>query len=277
MIFKVVFVMMRDRDFEKMVSVIIPTYNRDEYIEKTIDSCVCQTYKNIEILIIDDGSTDKTKLIVEEIKRKNNTKKKIKYFYQKNKGACEARNFGMKVSNGFYIQFLDSDDTLEYDKIKLQVDIMEEENTYMALCDFKYVYKDTDIFEEVKNNGNIFEYITLFRSVSIFSPLIRKDKIGDNLKWTPFLVRNQDMDFFFKYFLALDKWSYVPGCYCNYFHHDNVQISDTYKKGPQYIRLMISMCNYYVKEFYRNRNVRINTFVVIKYILTLIKDMYKSL
>lgn len=86
------------------VSVIIPTYNREKYISEAIDSVLNQTYKDYEIIVVDDGSTDKTK----EVLTKYNDK--IRYFYQENQGVSVARNKGIKESKGDYIAFLDADD-----------------------------------------------------------------------------------------------------------------------------------------------------------------------
>lgn len=87
------------------ISVVIPAYNAENYIKKTLNSVLNQTYNNYEIIVIDDGSKDSTKKIVNEI-----TDSRIKYFYQENQGVSTARNEGVKKSNGEYIAFLDSDD-----------------------------------------------------------------------------------------------------------------------------------------------------------------------
>ena len=89
------------------VSVIIPTYNYGKYIEKAIDSVLAQTYKDFEIIVVDDGSTDNTREIIE-----TRYKDKVRYFYQENKGAPVARNKGIKESMGEYLVFLDADDWL---------------------------------------------------------------------------------------------------------------------------------------------------------------------
>jgi len=92
-------------------SIIIPTYNRAPLIEKTINSVLQQTYSNYELIIIDDGSTDNTKEVVENI-IKSNLSKKIIYKYQKNSERAASRNNGLKNSCGDYIIYFDSDDTL---------------------------------------------------------------------------------------------------------------------------------------------------------------------
>jgi glycosyltransferase involved in cell wall biosynthesis len=95
------------------ISVIIPTYNRQEFIKKAIISLLNQTIKVDEIIVIDDGSTDNTKQIVEIFD--------IKYFYQKNQGVSSARNLGIKKAKNLWICFLDSDDIWENDKLEQQI------------------------------------------------------------------------------------------------------------------------------------------------------------
>ena len=94
------------------LSIIIPTYNRSKYISKCIDSVLSQTYKNIEIIVIDDGSTDNTEEII-----KNFNDKRIKYFKNTNHGIGYSRNFGLDKATGDYIFFLDSDDYINADTV----------------------------------------------------------------------------------------------------------------------------------------------------------------
>ena len=94
------------------VSVIVPVYNSDGYIAKTIESLLRQTLKEIQIILVDDGSTDSSGKICDEYAKKD---KRILVIHKKNGGLAEARNNGMKVSKGKYIIFLDADDLLEDD------------------------------------------------------------------------------------------------------------------------------------------------------------------
>lgn len=110
------------------VSVIIPTYNNAKYIDKSINSVLSQTYKDFEIIIVDDGSSDNTK---EVLKQYNG---KIKYYYQENKGVSFARNKGIRESSGEYIAFLDSDDVWFPNKIEIQILILEKDEKVGLVC-----------------------------------------------------------------------------------------------------------------------------------------------
>ncbi len=119
-----------------LVSVIIIVYNRSEFICEAIDSILAQTYKNYEIIIVDDGSTSEIKQVLKPYRFK------IKYLYQTNKGLASARNFGLKNSSGKYISFLDDDDHFEPEKLEKQVKILED-NPHLGFVFSDYYLFDT--------------------------------------------------------------------------------------------------------------------------------------
>jgi len=104
---------------EGLVSIIIPAYNAEKYITDTINSVIAQTYKNWEIIIVNDGSTDNTEKVI----RQGFTDERIKYYYQKNAGVSFARNFGMTKSEGEFIAFLDADDGWEPTNLEKKVSV----------------------------------------------------------------------------------------------------------------------------------------------------------
>jgi glycosyltransferase involved in cell wall biosynthesis len=115
-------------DQAKKVSVIIPTYNRETYISQAIESVIDQTYKDIEIIVVDDGSTDGT---FQKIQPYEDS---IHYIYTENGGPSHARNVGLKNATGDYIAFLDSDDLYYPDKIELQVEFLERFQEIAMVC-----------------------------------------------------------------------------------------------------------------------------------------------
>lgn len=223
-----------------LVSVIMPTYNRGSKIRESIISILNQSYKKIEVIVIDDGSTDKTKEVIDSIGRKE-----VKYFFQDNSGACVARNKGMELASGKYIMFMDSDDLLHKDKIKVQVNAIKKDKTPFAICDFEYVDKNNQVLKKQKNSGSIHDKVINFESPFIMTSLIKKDSIPSTLRWNKNILRNQDMDFFFKYFIINKSWSYTPGYYCQYVQHGEGQISDTYHLGIQIDELKKSMIDFF--------------------------------
>jgi len=119
------------------VSVIIPLHNQKQFIGDAINSVLNQTYLNIEIIVVNDGSTDNPFPILEEYKDK------IVLINQKNKGLAGARNEGIKHSSGEYIQFLDADDFLNKDKIKLQLEFAEIQNAAVSYCEIAQYENDS--------------------------------------------------------------------------------------------------------------------------------------
>ncbi len=115
-------------DNRPLVSVIIPAYNAGKYIHETLDSVIGQTWPLLEVFVIDDESSDNTV----EIARKY-ISERISVVEQKNSGACVARNKGLALSKGKYLQFLDADDVLSHDKIERQIEILEGNPGYLGV------------------------------------------------------------------------------------------------------------------------------------------------
>ena len=128
----------------KRVSVIIPNYNAGRYIDKCINSVLNQTYKNIELIIIDDGSIDESLNIIKEY---SNKYKNILVMRQQNLNASIARNRGIENASGRYLMFIDSDDILYPDAIKKMVEIIEKDESDMVIGNF-YVIDERDILKE---------------------------------------------------------------------------------------------------------------------------------
>ena len=121
---------------DPLVSILIPCFNAEKYIKETVESCLEQKWKNIEIIVVDDGSTDQSIHILKSIKNK-----KVKIVLQENQGAIAARNSAYKHSNGKYIQYLDADDLLSKEKIGDQVMLLERDKPgLVALSNTAYFY-----------------------------------------------------------------------------------------------------------------------------------------
>ena len=117
-----------------LISVIIPVYNVEQYLRQCVDSVLAQTYQNIEIILVDDGSTDSSGDICNQYK---NTDKRINIVHQKNAGLSEARNKGFDISNGKFITFIDSDDWIAPNFIECLVCEINKANADFAFCDGK--------------------------------------------------------------------------------------------------------------------------------------------
>lgn len=129
-----------------LVSIIMPSYNTSKYISETIDSVINQTYKNWELIIVDDCSNDNTDKVIKKYLKD----KRIKYYKnEKNSGAAISRNKALKLANGEYIAFLDSDDLWEKEKLEKQIKFMEENNYYFSYTKYELIDEKSNSLNKV--------------------------------------------------------------------------------------------------------------------------------
>ncbi len=137
----------------KKISIIIPVYNTVNYLERCLESAVSQTYKNLEIICVDDGSTDGSGKIVDEFAARDN---RVIAIHQINQGESNARNTGLRVAVGDYIGFMDCDDWIEPDMYECLAKALEEEDADMAIAGFFQEYENIDrTCIEVKNEKSV--------------------------------------------------------------------------------------------------------------------------
>ena len=159
------------------VSIIIPTYNRKEYLPDAIDSVLAQTYKLFEIVLVDDGSTDGTGEILKE-----KYGDKIRYFFKENGGCASARNYGIRMAQGDHIAFLDSDDKYLVEKLEDQVALLNNRK------DIGFVYSDSYAFND--NGRTLSPSVRPDRNDSVAIPLFMLTYMANG----SFLVRRKCLD-----------------------------------------------------------------------------------
>lgn len=184
----------------KKVSIIVPVYNVDKYLRKCLNSIIKQTYRNIEILIVNDGSTDNSKDICEEFLKIDN---RIIYLEKVNGGLSSARNYGLKYMTGEYVFFIDSDDWIELNTIEYLVEKLEENSVDMSICGVYDVvdevkikryadeemvltnYQTLDLLEEQGYKVSIVVWNKLYKS-DLFNNLeFKEGKINEDVYFTP--------------------------------------------------------------------------------------------
>lgn len=121
------------------VSIIVPVYNTSKYLKKCLNSLIEQTYENIEIIVVDDGSKDNSLEIAKEIAKKDN---RIKIYSKENGGLSSARNYGIQKSSGKYIGFIDSDDYASKNMFSTLIEMLEDNNAQIAVCGWYLVEND---------------------------------------------------------------------------------------------------------------------------------------
>lgn len=179
-----------------LISIIIPTYNNVHTICSTLESCFNQTYSNIEIIVIDDGSADDTKKILEPYIQK----KQITYIYKTNGRAASARNIGLTHAKGEFIQFLDADDILLPEKLSMQISyLLEHPKTSGVYCDY-FIAKQNKLshYSAIKPIGNLYNFFLDSTFVlPIHAPLIRNKNLPH---YNESLQQNEDRAFWLEYF-----------------------------------------------------------------------------
>ena len=180
-----------------LVSVIIPLFNAEEYILETLNSVLNQTYRPIELIIVDDGSIDESKTIVEKFINENSSDSFIVTLNLNiKKGAPSARNYGLSISKGNYIQFLDADDLLNENKVLKQVQQIKEESVDIVYSKAQHIDSKGGLlpyFWGRKLQGNSSDYFEF--PWQTMCALYKKETIYEIGLWNEDLNMNQDWEF----------------------------------------------------------------------------------
>lgn len=119
-----------------MITVVVPVYNVENYIKKCVESILNQTYRKLEIILVDDGSTDKSGEICDEFSVIDS---RIKVIHKKNGGLSDARNAGLKIATGNYVTFVDSDDYIAVDMYRTMIEAMNRNKAEIGVCGIGYI------------------------------------------------------------------------------------------------------------------------------------------
>lgn len=208
-----------------LVSIIIPCYNAAQWVSEAVNSCLAQTYSLIEIIVIDDGSTDdsveKLRVYGDHINLQEEPE---------NRGGDYARNQGIARSKGNYIQFLDADDYLLPEKIAHQVAFLQENDADVVYGDWRHQFHNDGYIRmgEVKTPGHQEDVLTsLLRGwwTSPASVLFNREAVLASGGWDESLTAGQDRDFFISVAMAGADIRYQPGCYTVYRRYGAVTVS----------------------------------------------------
>lgn len=228
-----------------LVSILIPLYNAEKFVIEALESCVNQTYKNIEVIVVDDGSKDNSYALALEYSKNY---PQIKVYRQSNSGACKARNYAFKQSKGDYIMYLDADDLMTENKISSQVDVMNNLNDPYAVitCAFeefecevpshwdkKFHYHDyspaTDLLIDLWSEGVMMPvtcYLVTREMVTV---------VGD---WDERLKKNQDGDYFSRVLMKASRVCFVEDA-CFFYRRGHTSLSTTAKYSEPKLRSVL--------------------------------------
>lgn len=227
---------MKHKGQEDLISVIVPVYNVEDYLPRCLDCIAGQTYRNLDIILVDDGSTDSSGAICDEFAVKD---RRARVIHQPNKGLWAARNAGHDVARGDYLFFPDSDDYFHLETLRILYDAINCGNKYnLAICRMtKTETVDVDISSEIqvflteKNRDELYD--NLFRessedqfSIFMWNKLFRRSLIED-FRSNDY-IRTQDKDYMIRLFLKTDKAILVENrLYCWFQRPDSLIHSDS--------------------------------------------------
>ncbi len=215
---------------QKLVSIIIPCFNAERWIAEAIDSCLRQTYPHIEIIVIDDFSTDSSIDIIRSYKDKI-----IWERLPENKGGCYARNRGFALSKGEYIQFLDADDFILPGKIARQINFLEATGADAVYGDWRYQGHQSNgviFLDEIEKPGtqtDILQSLIENWWTAVASLLYRRTTVEKSSGWDENFSAAQDRDFIISVVMSGAKVVYQPGCYSIYRRYGNITVSTASK------------------------------------------------
>lgn len=195
------------------ISIIVPVYNVEKYLSRCVDSILCQTYQNIEVILVDDGATDSSPSICDEYLKKDD---RIKVVHKQNGGLSSARNAGLDVATGDFIGFVDSDDFIAEDMYENLVKEISGDKTNVANCMYVRYYNSGETSpsrvphtkdEEIEKIDFLKELLLHTGDVSVCSKLFPK-KIVENTRF-PEDKLNEDLIFIIEIIEKLDKIKFV--------------------------------------------------------------------
>jgi glycosyltransferase involved in cell wall biosynthesis len=213
----------------QLVSVIIPCFNAEKWLAEAIDSCLQQTYSHLEIIVIDDGSTDKSLEIIKSYGDKIIWRS---YLHQ---GGNYARNRGFDLSQGKYIQYLDADDYILPEKIEKQVSLLEATGADVVYSDWRHQHhladgsSVLDKIEIAEAKTDILAALLANWWVALAALMYKKSAVENIGGWDENLPAAQDRAFFLSVVMNGGKVVYQPGCYAIYRKYGSVTVSTASK------------------------------------------------
>lgn len=234
------------------VSIIVPVYNVEKYVKKCIKSLMNQTLKDIEIIVVDDGSTDNSISIVEELSKED---ERIKIFHKTNGGLSDARNYGLKKAKGKYIAFLDSDDYVKSELYQKMYEKAKKEKSDMVECNFFWAYpKDANNSSLKKDIGekynNQIEMMEKARVVA-WNKLYKKEIIDNVGVEFPKGLRYEDIEFFYKLIPYIENVSFVKQPMIYYVQRKESIVNTQNEKTSDIFEVFENVFSYYKEhQFY---------------------------
>ncbi|MGN1420913.1 MAG: glycosyltransferase family 2 protein [Eubacterium sp.] len=228
---------------EPLITVIVPVYNVEKYLDKCVESIVNQTYKNLEIILVDDGSPDNCPAMCDEWAKKES---RIKVIHKANGGLSSARNAGIDIMSGQYVMFIDSDDYIEFNAVEIMYDSIQKADFDVCVCNVNHVNNNGEIIDKTEFKPiELFneKVIQAFLNTNVFDSSSACDKLykfsiieEHNLRFDETNKWGEDFPFNYFYFKFVNKMISIEDCLYNYLQGHEGSITDgmTYGKATRY-------------------------------------------
>ena len=235
------------------VSVIVPIYNVEKYLEKCINSLLSQTLEDIQIILVNDGSKDNSGNIAREYEKNN--KNRIIYVEKENGGLSDARNYGLKYATSDFIAFLDSDDYIEKNAYEEMYNKAIEENADYVECDFIWEFPNKIRVDKQYTYKNKKEMLSFVRVVA-WNKLIKRQLIIDNNLEFPKGLRYEDVEFTYKLIPFVNRFAYVDKPFIHYVQREDSIANVQNERTAEIFTVLDNVIEFYKKnniyEEYRN-------------------------
>ena len=261
---------------ESLISVIVPVYNVKQYLKFCLNSIVNQTYRNLEIVLVDDGSTDGSGTLCDELGAQDD---RIRVFHKENGGLSDARNLGMENATGDFLAFIDSDDVLHADFFAELMKAQSKSNADIVACELTLFYSHSELegLQEYKHNVALIEYSTNEALKEYFMPVenrklyhglcmkIYKRELFENLRFEIGRL-HEDVYITYKLLDRAKRIAYIDCPYYFYYQNNLGSICKNYgvKNFLDEAEAYAGMYRYFVKK---NRvTVELVAFLIIQYV-----------
>lgn len=273
---------------ENKISVIVPVYNAEKYVKRCIDSILNQTYKNLEVVLVNDGSTDKSGYICDMYAKSDD---RIKVVHQLNKGVCVARNTGIKESSGEYILFIDSDDWIEYNTLEILMNNVKFEDIDILIYGYKmeFIQKDNKktkiVTPEKKFYKTVLDYLddfNIYRTNGLFgycwNKIYKADIIRKNKVFFEEYAFAEDLYFNFKILPYCRDIKVINDSFYHYMHQSEITLSKVKKDEITAMNQIYDKTVEFLKKMnsYENNKEYISTKYIENMMSYILNDIFKS-
>ena len=264
---------------EELISVIVPIYNVEKYLNKCIESIINQSYSNLEIILVDDGSKDNSGVMCDSYLLKDN---RIKVIHKENGGLSDARNVGIEKAKGEYIIFIDSDDWIDKKMIETLYNIIKKDNSDISICDYFLAYS-----EEIQTQKEDIEIINLSNIEALkkiydkdlgvcmivaWNKLYKRNLFKDDIRY-PYGKIHEDEFTTYKLLYKAKKISYINQKMYYYRQRENSIMNKPFNKKRLDVLEAFEQRSYYMKDIVKDKELYKKT--LIEYYGVIIKFYFK--